>query len=94
MTRQMWRLKKKANVRALVSPPHGRAAKLVTAIRKGAAVVDPLCPNGGGMVVLDGPDGPYDALLNQTNIANNNNKFYICQALKSEVAAQVTSFYF
>ena len=52
----------------------------------GAAPVDSLCPlaSSGGSVY----EG-YDAMLNQTDIGNNNNKFYIIQLLKVSAKKEV-----
>ncbi|KAJ3332829.1 Poly [ADP-ribose] polymerase 2 [Blyttiomyces sp. JEL0837] len=59
-------------------------AKTVKVIKKGAAAVDALVPaNIATAVHVYEQDGEvFDALLNQTDIKNNNNKFYIIQLLK------------
>lgn len=53
------------------------AAAVKTAAASSKAEVDKCCPKAGnpGVSVC----GSYDAKLNQTNIANNNNKFYVLQ---------------
>lgn len=53
------------------------AAAVKTAPSASNAEVDKFCPKAGnpGVSVCGG----YDAKLNQTNIANNNNKFYVLQ---------------
>ncbi|KAF0912016.1 hypothetical protein E2562_012822 [Oryza meyeriana var. granulata] len=57
--------------------------KIVTATRKGAAVLDQNIPDHIKMTyhVLQVDDEIYDATMNQTNVGDNNNKFYIIQAL-------------
>jgi len=57
---------------------------IVKEIRKGRTVVDPNVPNSNDYHVLEEGDDIYDAILNQTNIANNNNKFYNLQVLKKD----------
>ncbi|KAK7496119.1 hypothetical protein BaRGS_00012529 [Batillaria attramentaria] len=42
---------------------------------------DALCPVGGNCTVHE----DYDAMLNQTNIGHNNNKYYIIQVLKDKI---------
>ncbi|XP_048538194.1 poly [ADP-ribose] polymerase 2-like [Triticum urartu] len=61
------------------------AAKMVTATKKGAAVLDPQIPDHmkESWHVLQ----IYDATLNQTNVGGNNNKFFIIQALESDGGA-------
>uniref|UniRef100_A0A0A9DWY2 Poly [ADP-ribose] polymerase n=1 Tax=Arundo donax TaxID=35708 RepID=A0A0A9DWY2_ARUDO len=60
--------------------------KMVTATKKGAAVLDQYIPDHIKMTyhVLQVGDEIYDATLNQTNVGNNNNKFYIIQVLESD----------
>ncbi|KAK1621305.1 hypothetical protein QYE76_026822 [Lolium multiflorum] len=62
-------------------------AKIVTATKKGAAVLDPHIPDDmmKSWHVLQAGDEIYDATLNQTNVGANNNKFFIIQALESDV---------
>ena len=45
---------------------------------KGRAAVDASCPRADECHVYEERDDVYDALLNQTNIANNNNKVTGC----------------
>ncbi|XP_052161977.1 poly [ADP-ribose] polymerase 2-A [Oryza glaberrima] len=63
-----------------------RKEKIVTATRKGAAVLDQHIPDHIKMTyhVLQLGDEIYDATMNQTNVGDNNNKFYIIQALESD----------
>ncbi|KAJ4849285.1 Poly [ADP-ribose] polymerase 2 [Turnera subulata] len=56
--------------------------KIVTATKKGAAVLDQYLPDHIKSQ-YHGND-VYDAILNQTNVANNNNKFYVIQLLESD----------
>ncbi|KAF0934541.1 hypothetical protein E2562_025636 [Oryza meyeriana var. granulata] len=60
--------------------------KIVTATRKGAAVLDQHIPDHIKMAyhVLQVDDEIYDATMNQTNVGDNNNKFYIIQALEPD----------
>uniref|UniRef100_A0A6V7PG07 Poly [ADP-ribose] polymerase n=1 Tax=Ananas comosus var. bracteatus TaxID=296719 RepID=A0A6V7PG07_ANACO len=60
--------------------------KLVTATKKGAAVLDQHLPDHmkSSFHVLQLGDEIYDATLNQTNVGDNNNKFYVIQALESD----------
>nr|CAB3473102.1 unnamed protein product [Digitaria exilis] len=60
--------------------------KMVTATKKGAAVLDQHIPDHIKLNyhVLQVGDDIYDATLNQTNVGDNNNKFYIIQVLESD----------
>ncbi|XP_071721412.1 poly [ADP-ribose] polymerase 2 [Rutidosis leptorrhynchoides] len=60
--------------------------KIVTATKKGSAVLDQYIPEHikSNYHVLQQGDDIYDATLNQTNVGDNNNKFYIIQALESD----------
>ncbi|CAL4976394.1 unnamed protein product [Urochloa decumbens] len=60
--------------------------KMVTATKKGAAVLDQHIPDHikVNYHVLQVGDDIYDATLNQTNVGDNNNKFYIIQVLESD----------
>ncbi|KAK9136859.1 hypothetical protein Sjap_007453 [Stephania japonica] len=57
--------------------------QLVTATKKGGAVLDQWLPDHvkEHYHVLQLGDETYDAMLNQTNMGENNNKFYVVQAL-------------
>ena len=55
---------------------------------KGRAAVDEYVPGGDGMMVYQEPDVIWDCMLNQTNIAGNNNKFYKIQLLVKEGTTQ------
>lgn len=50
---------------------------------KGKAPVDPECFNKDKYHVYFEKNDIYDAMLNQTNLKNNNNKFYLMQILQS-----------
>ncbi|KAK9201869.1 hypothetical protein WN944_017077 [Citrus x changshan-huyou] len=63
--------------------------KIVKATKKGAAVLDPWLPEHIKIsyhvfqkASLD--NDIYDAMLNQTNVGDNNNKFYVIQILESD----------
>uniref|UniRef100_A0A0E0JI87 Poly [ADP-ribose] polymerase n=1 Tax=Oryza punctata TaxID=4537 RepID=A0A0E0JI87_ORYPU len=60
--------------------------KIVKATKKGAAVLDQYIPDHikTAYHVLQVGDEIYDATMNQTNVGENNNKFYIIQALESD----------
>ncbi|KAI3679926.1 hypothetical protein L2E82_50906 [Cichorium intybus] len=60
--------------------------KLVTATKKGSAVLDEYISDQvkSQYHVLQQGNDIYDATLNQTNVGENNNKFYIIQALESD----------
>ncbi|CAL5425981.1 unnamed protein product [Camellia sinensis] len=60
--------------------------KMVTATKKGAAVLDQWLPEHikAQYHVLQRDDEIYDAMLNQTNVRENNNKFYVIQVLESD----------
>ena len=61
-------------------------AKLVKAVVKGGAAVDPLCRMKDKVHVYSGAPGNkiYAATLNQSDVKHNNNKFYIVQLLQSD----------
>ncbi|KAK6135066.1 hypothetical protein DH2020_031187 [Rehmannia glutinosa] len=60
--------------------------KIVTATKKGSAVLDQLLPDHikAQYHVLQVGDEIYDAMLNQTNVGENNNKFFVIQVLESD----------
>ncbi|KAK2965174.1 hypothetical protein RJ640_019929, partial [Escallonia rubra] len=60
--------------------------KLVAATKKGAAVLDQWLPDHikSQYHVLQLGGDVYDAMLNQTNVGDNNNKFYVIQVLESD----------
>lgn len=64
----------------------GETEKLVTATKKGAAILDQYLSDDikERYHVLQQGNDIYDATLNQTNVGNNNNKFYIIQVLEND----------
>ncbi|PIN07214.1 NAD(+) ADP-ribosyltransferase [Handroanthus impetiginosus] len=60
--------------------------KIVTAMKKGSAVLDKWLPDHikAQYHVLQVGDEIYDAMLNQTNVGENNNKFFVIQVLESD----------
>lgn len=60
--------------------------KIVKAMKKGAAVLDQWLPEHIKISyhVFEKGDDIYDAMLNQTNVGDNNNKFYVIQLLESD----------
>ncbi|KAI8759281.1 poly [ADP-ribose] polymerase 2, partial [Biomphalaria glabrata] len=50
-------------------------------MKKGSAPVDSLCPIASSAVVYESGKTVWDCMLNQTNISNNNNKYYLIQLL-------------
>jgi poly [ADP-ribose] polymerase len=61
-------------------------AKSVTMVRKGRAAVDPDCPIAPSTHVFEDlhTGAIYDVLLNQVDIVNNHNKYYIIQMLQGD----------
>ncbi|KAL3531481.1 hypothetical protein ACH5RR_010803 [Cinchona calisaya] len=68
--------------------------KQITATQKGAAVLDQWLPDEikSQYHVLEEGDDIYDATLNQTNVGDNNNKFYIIQVLESDAGGKFMVF--
>ncbi|XAR61347.1 NAD(+) ADP-ribosyltransferase [Bertholletia excelsa] len=64
--------------------------KTILATKKGAAVLDQWLPDHvkAGYHVFQKGDEIYDAMLNQANVENNKNKFYVIQVLESDVGGQ------
>ncbi|XP_057782300.1 poly [ADP-ribose] polymerase 2 isoform X2 [Salvia miltiorrhiza] len=60
--------------------------KIVTFVTKGSAVMDKYLPDNikAQYHVLQVGDEIYDAMLNQTNLGQNNNKFFVIQVLESD----------
>ena len=55
----------------------------IVSLKFSGAPVDVECPLKGSHKVAQTPEGQfYDVMLNQTNIAANNNKYYILQLLE------------
>lgn len=69
--------------------------KLVVATKKGAAVLDQWLPDHikTQYHVLQLGDEIYDAMLNQTNVGENNNKFYLIQVLEADDGGRFMVFY-
>lgn len=69
----------------LVKEEDKKKSSVRTVIVKGAAPVDPECTAkvNTAHVYSKGKD-VYDAMLNQTNLANNNNKYYLLQLLEDD----------
>ncbi|KAM1042295.1 hypothetical protein ACFX2C_031378 [Malus domestica] len=74
---------------------NGSKEKIVTATKKGAAVLDQWLPDDikADYHVLQLGDDIYDATLNQTNVGHNNNKFYLIQVLESDVGGTFMIYY-
>nr|GME06198.1 Poly [ADP-ribose] polymerase 2 [Ipomoea batatas] len=68
----------------VVEVQEAKEEKLVTLTKKGAAVLDQWLPDDikANYHLLQCGDEIYDAMLNQTNVGQNNNKFYVIQALE------------
>ena len=60
------------------------ASTHVSVIVKGLVPVDQYFPMASSYSVHHDSEGPWDAMLNQTNIGQNNNKFYVLQLLESD----------
>ncbi|XP_024525660.1 poly [ADP-ribose] polymerase 2 [Selaginella moellendorffii] len=65
-------------------------AKMVKAYKKGRAVLDEVLADHikSSCHVLEEGDDVYDAMLNQTNVGENNNKYYKLQVLESDDNSQ------
>ncbi|CAG9313563.1 unnamed protein product [Blepharisma stoltei] len=59
---------------------------MVKTIRKGRCAVDNICPKAKDCHVFEEPTKIWSATLNQTDIKNNANKYYIIQLLQSDTA--------
>ncbi|KAI3414358.1 Poly [ADP-ribose] polymerase (PARP) [Psidium guajava] len=72
-----------------------RTEKIITATKKGVAVLDQWLPDHikANYHVLQQGDDVYDAMLNQTNVGDNNNKFYAIQLLESDDGAAFIVYY-
>ncbi|KAJ6848626.1 poly [ADP-ribose] polymerase 2-A [Iris pallida] len=72
-----------------------RKEKLVKATKKGGAVLDPWLPEHikSGFHVLEWEGEIYDATLNQTNVGDNNNKFFLMQILESDDGGKFMVYY-
>ncbi|THH26583.1 hypothetical protein EUX98_g7607 [Antrodiella citrinella] len=55
--------------------------KMVTVVKRGAAPVDPCSGNVDTHQVLSTSDGVWDAMMNQTDVGANANKFYVIQVV-------------
>lgn len=73
-------------------PPAKVDAKLETVIIKGGAAVDKYVPNKDDFRVHQDSNRVYSATLNQSNLNDNNNKFYIIQVLLNEKTNQYFCF--
>ncbi|XP_073144779.1 poly [ADP-ribose] polymerase 2 isoform X2 [Henckelia pumila] len=73
-----------------LAPEESKETKMVTAVKKGSAVLDQWLPDHikAQFHVLQVGEEVYDAMLNQTNVGDNNNKFYVIQVLESDAASQ------
>ncbi|XP_004292663.1 PREDICTED: poly [ADP-ribose] polymerase 2-like [Fragaria vesca subsp. vesca] len=69
--------------------------KMVTATKKGSAVLDQWLPDHikTHYHVLQLGDDVYDAMLNQTNVGHNNNKFFVLQVLQSDDGSSFMVYY-
>jgi poly [ADP-ribose] polymerase len=63
-------------------------ADIRTIVVKGKAPVDDQCTISSSVHVYTEGEEAWDACLNQTNIGNNNNKFYYIQLLESDTSKQ------
>ena len=68
--------------------PAKEETKMVTMVKKGSVPVDAECPRASDCHVYEDSTKAWAATLNQTNIGNNNNKFYIVQLLQSDGGMQ------
>ncbi|XP_073049745.1 poly [ADP-ribose] polymerase 2 [Primulina eburnea] len=72
------------------APEDSKETKMETAVKKGSAVLDKWLPDHikAQFHVLRVGEEIYDAMLNQTNVGDNNNKFYVIQVLESDATVQ------
>ncbi|KAJ7171802.1 poly polymerase catalytic domain-containing protein [Mycena crocata] len=68
-------------------------AKMVTVLKRGRAPIDPFSGKVNTHQVYSNAEGVWDAMLNQTNIGENNNKFYVLQLLHP-IGNDATSYLF
>jgi len=61
--------------------------KIVKQLKKGSAAVDNECPHDKDCHVFETSSKVWTATLNQTDVKNNANKYYIIQLLQSDTAA-------
>lgn len=64
--------------------------QIVKVITKGGAAVDALVPNKESYRVFQDGGKTYSATLNQSNLQDNNNKFYIIQILQNEATGALS----
>ncbi|XP_023329193.1 poly [ADP-ribose] polymerase 2-like isoform X2 [Eurytemora carolleeae] len=78
--------KEKSNKSKVKSGEEAKEMKPVmkSFVRKGLAPVDPDCPHKDNYHVYTEGREVWDTMLNQTNIQNNNNKYYLIQLLKAD----------
>jgi poly [ADP-ribose] polymerase len=75
---------KQAN--ASTSPPAKEETKMVKAVRKGRAAVDTECPKAKDTHVYEEGAKVWTVTLNQADLKNNANKYYIIQLLQSDTS--------
>eukprot|EP01112_Ceratiomyxa_fruticulosa_P003582 TRINITY_DN138_c0_g1_i5.p1 TRINITY_DN138_c0_g1~~TRINITY_DN138_c0_g1_i5.p1 ORF type:complete len:680 (+),score=156.34 TRINITY_DN138_c0_g1_i5:230-2269(+) len=73
-------------------PPPKDEGKKVKVTVKGRAAVDTYSGVASSAHVIEEGSTVYDCMLNQTNISQNNNKFYVIQALESDKGGQYWCF--
>ena len=64
----------------------GKSGGQVQQVVKGRAAVDASCPHADEMHVYEEGGDVYDALLNQADIGENKNKYYIIQLLETDAS--------
>lgn len=72
--------------------PPAEEVREVVEVRKGLAAVDPDCPVADSTHVYTEGREPWLCTLNQTNIGDNNNKFYVLQLLESDNGSEYMVF--
>eukprot|EP00286_Rhodomonas_abbreviata_P026315 CAMPEP_0181301288 /NCGR_PEP_ID=MMETSP1101-20121128/7341_1 /TAXON_ID=46948 /ORGANISM="Rhodomonas abbreviata, Strain Caron Lab Isolate" /LENGTH=743 /DNA_ID=CAMNT_0023406577 /DNA_START=60 /DNA_END=2291 /DNA_ORIENTATION=- len=76
--------------KALAAAKQPNASGLGKAVKVVAPPVDDLCPDHDSKMVFVDPDHrnkPWSAMLNQTNVGQNNNKYYLLQLVQSKSGA-------
>ncbi|CAH9054994.1 unnamed protein product [Cuscuta europaea] len=80
---------------AVVEAEEDNKGKLVTVTKKGASILDQWLPDDikANYHLLQCGNEIYDAMLNQTNVGHNNNKFYVIQALEFDGGGKFLVYY-
>ena len=78
------KLAAKSSKASIKDDPEEEEPVMKSVLKKGLAPVDGECPGGDNYKVYCEGRDIWDVMLNQTNIQNNNNKFYLIQLLEHD----------